>query len=192
MNSSKILSDLIASATGAKAHYDIWWTQISDAKPKFTSIMNKHSDFFRASQDAHFTAFFIYLAHLFDKRSDSSSIPTYLALMRDKTCPVKFEKLESQYRSLAERAIPLVTVRHKTIAHIDKKLSENDLFSSFNISWNEIRNIINDSASFVEELAEAPHQGAVGIPRDGRLGEATLRILQTLEMQSINPHLKKL
>lgn len=43
--------------------------------------MNEHNDFFRASQDAHYTACFIYLAHLFDKRSDSSSLPTYLAAL---------------------------------------------------------------------------------------------------------------
>ena len=81
MKPSKILADLISSATGAKTHYDVWWAQISDAKPQHVGVMNEHNDFFRASQDAHYTACFIYLAHLFDKRSDSSSLPTYLAAL---------------------------------------------------------------------------------------------------------------
>jgi len=40
---------------------------------------------------------------------------------------------------------------------------------------------VYESAAFVEELAGAPNQGAVGIPRDGRLGEATLKLLRALE-----------
>ena len=180
MNRSKVLSDLITSATGAKTHYDVWWAQMSDAKPEFVGVMNKHSDFFRASQDAHYTACFIYLAHLFDKRLDSSSLPTYLALLRNDTDGTKFQEIEERYTELASRAAPLITVRHKTVAHIDARLSEKDVFGPLNITWNEVRNVIHDAAAFVEELAGAPHQGAVGIPRDGRLGEAALKLLRAL------------
>lgn len=181
MKPTKVLSDLISSATGAKAHYDIWWAQMSDAKPQHIGVMNEHSDFFRASQDAHYTACFIYLAHLFDKRSDSSSLPTYLALIGDSADPANFHDIELRFSTLANRAAPLITVRHKTVAHIDAGLSEKDVFGPLNITWNEVRSIIYDTATFVEELARAPHQGSVGIPRDGRLGEATLKLLRALK-----------
>jgi hypothetical protein len=181
MKPAKVLADLVSSATGAKAHYDIWWAQMSDAKPQHVEVMNKHSDFFRASQDAHYTACFIYLAHLFDKRPDSSSLPTYLTTIRSGADPTKFQDIESRFSALANRAAPLLTVRHKTVAHIDAGLSEKDVFGSLNITWNEIRNIIYDTAAFVEQLAGAPHQGAIGIPRDGRLGEATLKLLRALK-----------
>lgn len=181
MNPAKILSDLISSATGAKAHYDIWWAQMSDAKPQLVGVMNKHSDFFRASQDAHYTACFIYLAHLFDRRPDSSSLPNYLALVRSSTEPTKFQDIEARFFALANRVAPLITVRHKTVAHLDAALSEKDVFGPLNITWNEIRSVIHDAAGFVEQLAGAPHQGAIGIPRDGRLGEATLKLLRALK-----------
>lgn len=181
MKPSKILADLVSSAAGAKAHYEVWWAQMSDAKPQFVSTMNEHNDFFRASQDAHYTACFIYLAHLFDKRPDSSSLPTYLAAIRNSTDPTTFQDIESRFSNLACRAAPLVTVRHKLVAHLDVGLSEKDVFSQINMTWNQIRSIIYDSASFVEELAGASHQGAVGIPRDGRLGEATLKLLHALK-----------
>jgi hypothetical protein len=181
MKHAKILSDLISSAAGAKTHYDIWWAQMSDAKPQLTGVMNKHSDFFLASQDAHYTACFIYLAHLFDKRSDSSSLPNYLSLIHSSTEPAKFQNIEARFSALANRAAPLIKVRHKTIAHIDAALSERDVFTPLNITWNKVRSIIYDTAEFVEQLAGAPHQGAVGIPRDGRLGEATLRLLHSLK-----------
>lgn len=181
MKPAKILADLIRSATGAKAHYDIWWTQMSGAKPQYVGVMNKHNDFFRASQDAHYTACFIYLAHLFDKRSDSSSLPTYLALISSSANPAKFQDIKSRFSILADRAAPLITVRHKTVAHIDAGLSEKDVCGPLKITWNEVRSIIYDISAFVEELAGAPHQGAVGIPRDGRLGEATLKLLRALK-----------
>jgi hypothetical protein len=72
-------------------------------------------------------------------------------------------------------------VRHKLVAHVDAGLSEKDVFGPLQITWNEVRSIIYDTAAFVEELASAPHQGAVGIPRDGRLCEATLKLLHALK-----------
>lgn len=180
MNRAKVLSDLITSATGAKTHYDVWWAQMSEAKPALAGAMNKHADFFRASQDAHYTACFIYLAHLFDRRADSSSLPTYLSLIRNEIDVVKFQEIEARYTALADRAAPLVTVRHKTVAHVDARLSEKDVFGPLNITWNEIRKIIHDTAAFVTELAGASHEGAIGIPRDGRLSEATLKVLRAL------------
>jgi hypothetical protein len=181
MKPSKILADLISSATGAKAHFDVWWAQMSDAKPQHVGVMNEHNDFFRVSQDAHYTACFVYFAHLFDKRFDSSSLPTYLEAIRSSTDPAVFQIMESRFSALATRAAPLVTVRHKLVAHVDAGLSEKDVFGPLKITWNQIRSTIYDTAAFVEELAGAPHQGAVGIPRDGRLGEATLKLLRALK-----------
>jgi hypothetical protein len=153
---------------------------MSDAKPSLVGAMNKHSDFFLASQDAHYTACFIYLAHLFDKRTDSSSLPTYLSLLRSEIDTPTFQAIEARFTALAARAAPLVTIRHKAVAHIDARLSEKDVFGPLNVTWNEIRSVIRDSALFVSELAGAPYEGAVGIPRDGRLGEATLKVLRAL------------
>ena len=180
MSPSKILQDIVASATGAKCHYDLWWALVSVAKPKYATLMNDHSDFFRTSQDAHYMAFFIYLAHLFDKRPDSSSISKYLELIKDKTDPERFQELKTSCNTLFDRVKPLLKVRHKCVAHIDAKLSESDVFEEVNLTWNEVRKIIYDVAMFVEQLSGAPHQGATGISRDGRLSEATLHLLETL------------
>ena len=180
MNPSKVLEDIVTSAIGAKAHYDLWWAQVSDAKPKYARVMNEHSDFFRASQDAHYTASFVYFAHLFDRRVDSSSIPKYLDLISKVTNPQLFQELDSNYQALAVRAKPLLIIRHKLVAHIEAKLSEKDIFADINLTWNEIRNIIHDVATYVENLAGTPNQGAIGIPRDGRLSEATLGLLEAL------------
>lgn len=182
LQSSKILQDLLISATGAKAHYDVWWAQVSEAKPKYSRTMNEHSDFFRASQDAHFVATFTYFAHLFDNHVDSSSIGKYLKLISSKTEPVDFARLEDDFNLLHLRAKPLLRIRHKRIAHIDAKLSESDVFSEINITWNEVKQVIYDAAILVKNLNEISSQGSgsIGIPRDGRLSEATLQLFETL------------
>lgn len=180
MKPSKLLKDLVTSATGAKAHFDMWWAQVNEALPRFEREMNEHSDFFLACRAAHYTAFFVHIAHLFDKRADSSSLPTYLNAIRNQTDPARMRILETHYASLSARAEPLLTIRHKTIAHIDARLTEKDIFVPLNITWNEIRSIINDTAMFVTELAGASQPGEVGIPRDGRLSEATIRLIGSL------------
>ncbi len=177
---SKILGDLVDSAIAAKSHYEVWWAQASEAKPKLVGLMNAHSDFFHASYDAHYTAFFVYLAHLFDGRADSSSIPTYFAAIRPNTESGVMAALETEYAALSARARPLVVARHKTVAHVDARLSEKDIFRPLNITWNEVRDIIYESAEFVARLASAP-SGSIGIPRDRRLIEATLKLIRALE-----------
>jgi hypothetical protein len=181
MKRTKVLSDLIASAIGAKTHYDLWWAQVSDAKPKFASVMNQHSDFFLASQDAHYTAFFVYFAHLFDKRKDASSIQTYIKILNANAKTEDLRELEAHAEMLSKRAAPLLTLRHNIIAHVNAQLSETDVFGPLQITWNEIRSVIHDSASFVAKLAGASYIGEVGIPRDDRLKEAAIKLLSAIQ-----------
>lgn len=180
MNHSKVLGDLITSATSAKAHFEIWWAQVNEAKPRLVGKMNEHSDFFLASADAHCIAFFVYLAHLFDERQDSSSIPTYLRASSKILDSAKLHELQMEYAALAKRAVPLITARHKTVAHIDAALREEDVFEPLAVTWNEVRAVIYDSAIFVAKLTGTSDLGSIGICRDRRLIEATLRLIESL------------
>jgi hypothetical protein len=180
MKRSKVLSDLIVSATSAKVHFEVWWAQANEAKPRLVGVMDRHSDFFHASADAHYIAFFVYLAHLYDNRSDSSSIPTYLRGAASELDAATFETLKDEYAVLAARAIPLVTARHKTVAHVDARLSEKDVFGPLNVTWDQLRDVIYDSATFVAKLSGTSDPGSIGIGRDRRLVEATLRLIESL------------
>ena len=143
--------------------------------------MNNHIDFFNASYDAHYKAFFVCLAHLYDKRPDSSSIPTYLAEISATADPTSLQGFQAKYAALATRAGPLVTARHKTVAHIDARLTEKDVFAPLNITWNEVREVIYDSAKFVAELAGTTDLGSIGICRDRRLIDSTLKMIRALK-----------
>lgn len=180
MTPSKIIGDLVDSAIGAKAHFEIWWAQASEAKPHLLRAMNAHSDFFRASYNAHYTAFFVNFAHLFDPRPDLSSITTYFSAIRATADPAALVLLEAEFAKLSARARPLVIARHKTVAHVDSRLTEKDVFAPLNITWDEVRDTIYDSVEFVAKLASAG-SGSLGIPRDRRLIEATLKMIKALD-----------
>lgn len=182
MSNSKILSDIIASATSAKSHFEIWWAQVHDARPSLVGIMNKHSDFFRASADAHYTAFFVYIAHLYDRRTDSSSIRNYLQCIQSDMVPEIFSRLQNEYEKLALRASPLLAARHKTVAHVDAKLTEREVFLPLEVTWDQIRDIIYESAVYVGKLANTTDLGSIGIPRDRRLVETTLKLIKSLQV----------
>lgn len=177
---SKILNDLVVSATSAKAHFEVWWAQASETDPKLIRVMDRYSDFFNASYDAHYKTFFVCLAHLYDKRLDSSLIPTYLLAISATSDPLKLQAFQDKYANLAARATALLTVRHKVVAHIDARLSEKKVFGPLNITWIEVRNVIYDSATFVAELAGTTDLGSIGICRDARLIEATVEVMRAL------------
>ena len=180
MQRSKVLTDLLHAAIGAKTHFDVWWTQGSEGRLRFPQAFTAHSDFLAAAQDAHYAAFFIYFAQMFDTRGDVSSIPTYLRLLKSETENGKHSALVAEYQALALRAEPLIKVRHTLVAHVNAVLTENDVFQPLHITWHEIRDRIYQSSGYVSRLAGAASPGEVGIPRDGRLSEVTLGALKAL------------
>jgi hypothetical protein len=177
-----VLADLVNSATAAKVHFEVWWAQANEAKPGLLGQMNTHSDFFRASYDAHYIAYHIYLAHLYDSTPKTASIGTYLKEIKPKTPASTYAALEQEFQDLRNRARPLVIARHKTIAHVDQFLTEKEVFSQADpITYNSIKDLIYDSAQFVAKLAGHENQpGQIGIARDRRLLEATLALIKAL------------
>ena len=174
MARSKVLGDLITSASSAKAHYEVWWAQVGEAKPKYARTMNNHSDFFHASADAHYKAFFVYFAHLYDKRKDSSSIPTYLNEIATTADPGNVLLLRVEYDTLVSGAGPLLTARHKTVAHVDAKLSEKDVFAPLNIgtSFTTLR---SSSPSSQEQMTSIQSASVATVVSSNRLCASFVR-----------------
>eukprot|EP00456_Euglypha_rotunda_P001857 TRINITY_DN10369_c0_g1_i6.p1 TRINITY_DN10369_c0_g1~~TRINITY_DN10369_c0_g1_i6.p1 ORF type:complete len:187 (+),score=20.55 TRINITY_DN10369_c0_g1_i6:43-603(+) len=182
MPKRSVLADLVNSATAAKVHFEVWWAQANEAKPALLRQMNAHSDFFRASFDAHYTAYHVYVAHLFDATPRTASIAAYLKEIKARTPAAEFKVLEAEYKDLQKRAKTLVVARHKTVAHIDQFMTEKEVFARADpITYNETRDLIYDSAQFVAKLAGHGDQpGLIGIARDRRLMDATLKLIRAL------------
>ena len=184
MGRGKIEMDVIASAIGAKAHFDVWWTLTSEARLRFKDVMNGYPDFFNSTHDAHYIAFFICFAQLFDKRRDASSLATFLGLRKAELAADEFNRFVAERSALEARAKPLLEIRHNLIAHLNAMHTEITLFSTLDATWNGMRQTIYDTATFTAALVGGPDPGQIGIPRDGRLNEATIRLLQSLGNES--------
>lgn len=180
MKPSKVLADVLDSAAGAKVHFDMWWAMASEARGELKQAMHANTEYFVAAWDAHYAAFFVCLAHLFDKRADSSSIPTYLSILESQGGREGLAEIREEYNRLAARAEPIIKARHKTVAHIDATQTSKELFSSVEIIWKDARSVLNDSVSLVVRLANGNDPSELGIPRDGRLRDATFKVLRTL------------
>lgn len=188
MDRKSILSDVVDSTICARAHFDSWWSLSSEKDESFRDVMQSHSEYFATALNANYTAFFVYFAHLFEKRTDSSSIATYISALRAEQGDSSVEALNAEYEALRERAKPLLIIRHKTVAHIEKTLSGEDLFFSGDITWNEVHQIISDTIIYIIKLCSAKSPGEIGIPRSGRLHEATHRLLDALLNKSDLQH----
>lgn len=182
MPKQSVLADLVNSATAAKVHFEVWWALASEAKPALVPQMNAHSDFFLASYDAHYMAFHVYVGHLFDTARDSASIPAYLKEIKSRTPPAQYSALAVEYKALALRASTLIRARHKTVAHIDRLLTEKEVFAAAPATtYNQTRDLIYDAATFVAKLAGHEKEPAlIGIARDRRLLDATIKLIRAI------------
>lgn len=180
MSPEKILQDLLESIIAAKAHYQTWWALANEARPKFVPVMNQFVDFFIATQDAHFNSMVMNLACLFDKRSDSSTLINYLKSDKDSYTPVEFKNLKDEIDNLTKLAIPIQTIRHKTVAHKDAKLNEKEVFQNADITSNQIRDLIFSCANLVDDLRRRKGWPN-GVFQSQRFTESTLNAIQYLD-----------
>lgn len=180
MSRSKTLVDIHESSLAAKIHFDAWWALAGEAKGARKVTMHKHQDYFGAAWNAQYMSFFVCFAHLFDRRPDSSSLPTYLAKLKAEEGEAVAAPLFAEYESLASRAKPLIVARHKAVAHVDAELTEKDVFLELNVSWKEIRDVLTETINFVVKILGAKSPDELGFPRDGRLRDATFRVLDAL------------
>ena len=177
MNTTKTVSDLLAAAIGAKTHFDAWWTLSSQAKLDFPDEMKDHPDFFSAVRDAHYTAYVVYFAQLFDKQSSAISLRKFLRHRKAKIENDKFSELDAKLTDLERRAAGLLKIRHNLVAHVNGTRSEDEIFKELKTTWYTIRDTIYDSANFTAELVGADNPSSVEVPRNGRISDATNRLL---------------
>ena len=86
-------------------------------------------------------------------------------------------EIRGEYERLAARAEPIIKARHKTVAHIDAKQSSKEFFASVEIIWKDARSVLNDSVSLAVRLANGNDPSELGIHCDGRLRDATFKVL---------------
>src|SRR5437899_2871704 len=67
----------------SRVFYDIWfYYEGAETRPLIIDTMQQFSEFFRFDPHAHFVAFVVHIAALFDKRRDTISLPSLAREMK--------------------------------------------------------------------------------------------------------------
>jgi AbiU2 len=142
----------------ARIFFDIWfYFEAKKTRSAILDTMQEYSEFFRFMPHAHQVAFIVTIATLFDKRTDTISLPH---LVREMTRNKQLsQRTQAEVNELINKVKPLeskVTIlRHKAFAHRSARTSYDDVFKEANVTANQMRNLTEIALQIANKLAEA-------------------------------------
>lgn len=142
----------------ARIFLDIWfYFESSDTRPLILDTMQEYSEFFRFAPYAHFVAFIVTIAALFDKRRGTISL-LHLAgeMKRDGLLSIEIETEVSKLVSQAEPLKSKIAIlRHNAFAHRSASLSHNDVFAMAAVTPLQMRDLTDIALKIANQLARA-------------------------------------
>jgi AbiU2 len=124
----------------ARIFLDIWWHYHgSPTRGQSLGSMNEFPEFFRFDEHAHFTAFIVHIATLFDKRNDTVRLEKLEKTISNKltvSAEIKRE-LKALFQQVNIIAAKVLILRHNAFAHRSNQYSYNEAFKLANVSSDE-------------------------------------------------------
>lgn len=142
----------------ARVFFDIWfYFESNDTRPSLLDIMQEFSEFFRFAPHAHFVAFVVTTAALFDRRRDTISLPGLVREMEQANrLPTR---TQADLNALIKQAQPLaakiVLLRHNAFAHRSSTLSYDDAFKAAAVTAAQMRDLTDTALKIANHLARA-------------------------------------
>ena len=157
----KLDLDSIASRLNfAKTHYEIWEAlqevRLSDEE---LQVMNAYSDFFSLTIEAHFKCFISEFYRLLENRSDTVNIPMVIKALEKNSSSHNHIVLSELFEGLQETWSKFATIRHKSVAHYDARVSQQMIFRDASLSPEEIDTYLIGVTKLCEIIYEL-HLGA--------------------------------
>jgi hypothetical protein len=170
---------LMEEGSAARGHFQIWWALRNLAIPKYLPTMDDHADFFLASSAAHFKSFFLALSKILDRDTRASGVSHLKEALRKEGHSKVAENFENTIEPLATLVQRVMSIRNRTIAHIERELPRDKVYEIYGSTPNEIRSLIDSTCSAINNVAQA-----LGITNsifeDDRLERTTLEMLERL------------
>jgi len=170
---------LMEEGSAARAHFQIWWTSRNLAIPKYLPTMDDHSDFFLASNAAHFKSFFLALSKIFDRDKRAAGVSHLKEALRNEGRSKVADEFEKTIEPLAILVQRVMNIRNRTIAHNERELPRDKVYEIYGSTPNEIRSLIDSTCSAINNVAQA-----LGITNsifeNDRLERSTLEMLDRL------------
>jgi len=134
--------------------YDVWWFyEGSDTRPEIIDTMNDYPEFFRFDSHAHFVAFVVHLAGLFEGRDDTVSIPALVSELASSNVVsgdiVEAESLLNEARPLIPK---IIILRSNLFAHRSASLTYAKAFEKADITANQLGHLSELALRIVNRL----------------------------------------
>ncbi|MHB8697735.1 MAG: AbiU2 domain-containing protein [Sulfuricaulis sp.] len=139
----------------ARIFYDIWWLyEGADTRPQIIDAMNHYPDFFRFDSHAHFVAFVVHLAGLFETRKDTINLPGLVSELAESkllepSTVVEAESILSEAMTLIPKVIIL---RSNLFAHRSGSVSYAEAFRKADVTANQLGDLSSLSLRLVNLL----------------------------------------
>jgi hypothetical protein len=131
----------------ARLFLDLWYYfEEHKSRQNIIETMREFNEFFRFTPHAYFASFVVYIAGVFETRSDTINLPALIKEMKTsgvlsiERCAV--DCLMEKAKPLAKKATIL---RHKAIAHRTNEMSYDDVFRLAGVRPDELR-VLTDIA----------------------------------------------
>jgi len=133
--------------------YDIWWFFKGEkTRPAIADTMQCYSEFFRFDEHAHFVAFVVHIAALFDKRRDTIKLPRLVKELKG----LISAQDHADVAALLDQATPLVSkvtiLRNNLFAHRSAAVSYADAFKKADVTPNDLRDLTEIALKVVNRL----------------------------------------
>jgi hypothetical protein len=146
----------------SRIFFDIWfYFESNDTRSSLINTMRDYNEFFRFAPHAHFVAFVVSIAAVFDKRRDTLSLPNLVTEMS--ATNLLSAQAQSEIGSLADQAAPLVSkvriLRHNAFAHRSASFLYNDIFKAAKVTALQMRDLTEIALKIANQLAGARGRG---------------------------------
>jgi hypothetical protein len=135
--------------------YDLWWLYENvETRPQILDKMNHYPEFFRYDSHAHFVAFVVHLAGLFETRGDTINLPALQseltgAGLLDAAAAAKTGAILAEAKPLVPKVMIL---RSNLFAHRSSSLSYAKAFELADVTANQLGHLCDLSLRLVNCL----------------------------------------
>jgi hypothetical protein len=148
----------------ARIFLDIWWHYHgSPTRGQSLDAMNEFPEFFRFDEHAHFTAFIVHIATLFDKRNDTVKLEKLRKSVFDNL--TVSEEIKNELKTLFQQvnliAEKVLVLRHKAFAHRSDKYNYDEAFKLADVTYFELLDLTEKSKKILNLFLQVTKNGEV-------------------------------
>jgi len=181
-DTQQIFWRLFEEASAASRYFHTWWALRNLAIPAYLPVMNDYEyiDFFHASNSGFLTLAFVSLSKIFDRDTRAVGMKGLREALAAEGHTAEAEAVKNQLSPHKDLVGRILGIRNKSVSHNQADLSLDEVYETYRVTPNEIRELINDVCAVMNMVAKA--LGSTNSISDGsRHEKAVIKLLEALE-----------